>query len=59
MIDPIVSEVRKNREELFAEFNFDSAKLRENIESQRRNWEGTGVRYVTLADMENRRVSGL
>ena len=45
MIDPIVAEVRRNREELFAEFDCDPVKLREYLDSQRPIWEAAGVRY--------------
>ena len=55
MIDPIVAEVRRNREELFAEFDCDTLKLREYLDSQRPIWEAAGVRY----ELEEKRQARL
>ena len=52
--DPIVAEVRKNREEWYAEFDYDAGKLREYIISQRPEMEAAGVRYETEAEREAR-----
>ena len=45
--DPIVAEVRKNREEWFAEFDCDPIKLREYLDVQRPKWEAAGFHYET------------
>ena len=45
--DPIVAEVRKNREEWFAEFDCDPVKFHEYLEAQRPKWEAAGFRYET------------
>jgi len=45
--DPIVAEVRKNREEWFAEFDYDPVKLREHLDAQRPKWEAAGLRFET------------
>ena len=54
MIDPIVADVRNNREELFAEFDNDYAKLREHLDSQRLIWEASGVCYVSEDERQAR-----
>jgi len=72
MIDPIVAEVRRNREELFAEFDYDPVKLHEYLDSQRPLWEAAGFHYESeeerqarfewndqQEEIENLRVSGL
>ena len=53
-IDPIVAEVRKNREELFAEFNYDVSKLHAYLESKRPEWEAAGAHYETQEEREAR-----
>ena len=45
--DPIVAEVRRNREELLADFGGDMEKLSAHIASERPELEAVGVRYVT------------
>jgi hypothetical protein len=43
--DPIVAEVRKNREELLAEFDGDIKKLTAYLESKRSEMEAAGLRF--------------
>jgi hypothetical protein len=45
--DPIVAEVRKNREDLLAEFDGDIDKLRQNLDELRTGWKAAGFHYVT------------
>jgi len=45
--DPIVAEVRKNREALLAEFGGDVEKLSAYLKSKRSERKAAGVRYVT------------
>ena len=52
--DPIVAEVRKNREEWYAEFDCDAGKLREHLISQRPAMVAAGVRYVTEEERQAR-----
>ena len=52
--DPIVAEVRKNREELLADFDGDMKKLDEYIEAKRVIRKAVGVRYETEAEREVR-----
>lgn len=52
--DPIVAEVRKNREALFAEFDYDAEKFREYIDAQRPILETEGFRYETEEDRKTR-----
>ena len=52
--DPIVAEVRKNREELLADFGGDMKKLDEYIEAKRVIRKAAGVRYETEAEREVR-----
>jgi hypothetical protein len=52
--DPIVAEVRKNREELLADFGGDINKLDEHIESKRIARKASGVRYETEAERQKR-----
>jgi len=53
-IDPIVAEVRKNREELFAEFDYDADKLTAYLEFKRPEREAAGFRYVTAEEQQAR-----
>ena len=53
-IDPIVAEVRKNREEWFAEFDYDVSKLHAYLESKRPEWEAAGAHYVTEEERQAR-----
>ena len=52
--DPIVAEVRKNREEWFAEFDYDADKLMAYIESKRPEREAAGIRYETESERQAR-----
>jgi len=52
--DPIVAEVRKNREELLAEFDGDIDKLHEHLAAQRPKWEAAGFRYETENETQAR-----
>jgi hypothetical protein len=52
--DPIVAEVRKNREELLAEFGGDTKKLTAYLESKRPEREAAGFRYVTEEERQAR-----
>ena len=52
--DPIVAEVRKNREELLAEFGGDTQKLTAYLESKRPEREAAGFRYVTEDERQAR-----
>ena len=52
--DPIVAEVRKNREELLAEFDGDIAKLDKHIATKRAMRKAAGVRYETEAERQTR-----
>ena len=52
--DPIVAEVRKNREELLAEFGGDTKKLREYFATQRPVWEAAGFHYETEEERQAR-----
>ena len=54
MYDPIVAEVRKNREELFAECNYDVATLHKRIGAKRAAREAAGFRYETKEEREVR-----
>jgi len=45
--DPIVAEVRKNREDLLAEFDGDTKKLTAYLESKRPEMEAAGLRFET------------
>jgi len=70
--DPIVAEVRRNREELLAEFDGDTKKLADYLASKRPAREAAGMRYETpeerqarflwsiqQEEAENRRVANL
>ena len=72
MIDPIVAEVRKNREEWFAEFDYDAKRFQEYIREQQAKNKAAGVRYMSeqerqarlawkqqLREDENRRIADL
>lgn len=54
MVDPIVAEVRKNREEWFAEFDYDATKLHEYMEKQRPILEASGYHFETDKEREAR-----
>ena len=51
--DPIVAEVRRNREAMLAEFDGDTKKLTEYLKSKRPELEAAGFHYETE---EERRV---
>jgi hypothetical protein len=52
--DPIVAEVRKNREEMLAEFGGDTKKLTEYLESKRPEMEAAGLRFETEEERQAR-----
>ena len=52
--DPIVAEVRKNRENMLAEFYGDTTKLIAYLESKRPLREAAGCRYVTAEERQAR-----
>ena len=52
--DPIVAEVRKNREDLLAEFGGDTKKLTAYLRSKRPAREAAGCRYVTAEERQAR-----
>lgn len=52
--DPIVAEVRKNREELLAEFDGDIIELHKHLAEQRAKWEALGFRYETQEERKTR-----
>ena len=52
--DPIVAEVRKNREEMLAEFGGDTKKLTEYLESKRPEMEAAGLRFETAEGRQAR-----
>ena len=52
--DSIITEVRRNREEILAEFDGDGRKLTEYIISQRPAMEAAGVRYETDGERQAR-----
>ena len=47
LYDPIVAEVRRNREEMLAEFGGDIALMLDNFASKRAEMEAAGLRYIT------------
>ena len=47
LFDPIVTEVRRNRENLLADFNGDIFLLDAHIEIKRNEREASGAHYVT------------
>ena len=59
LFDPIIAEVRKNREELFAEFDYDITKLREHLDSLRPEIEAAGFHYETDEDRNKRIESSI
>ena len=52
--DPIVAEVRKNREDLLAEFDGDTEKLTAYLVAKRPQRIAAGFRYETAAEREAR-----
>ena len=54
--DSIITEVRKNRTELIAEFEGDSKKLIEHFIAQRPAMEAAGWRYETESELEARKT---
>ncbi|MCL2475364.1 MAG: hypothetical protein FWF37_04540 [Chloroflexi bacterium] len=52
--DPIVAEVRYNREQLLAEFNGDVKKLDAYLDSKRSEREAAGFHYDTEAEAQAR-----
>jgi len=54
--DSAITEVRKNRAELLAEFDGDIKKLIEYVDSQRSVFEAAGWRYETEAELEARKA---
>jgi len=53
--DSVITEVRKNRSELLAEFGGDTKKFIEHLKSQRPAMEAAGWRYETEAEFETRK----
>jgi len=54
--DPIVAEVRKNREDMLAEFEGDTEKLVAYLETKRPIREAAGCRYITAEERQARLV---
>jgi hypothetical protein len=54
MNDPIVAEVRRNREALLAEFDGDIKKLDAHLEAKQSQREAAGFRYVTEEERQAR-----
>jgi hypothetical protein len=54
MGDPIVAEVRRNREAILAEFGGDTKKLTAYLESKRPEMEAAGFRFVTEEERQAR-----
>ena len=52
--DPIVAEVRKNREDMLAEFDGDTKKLTAYLKSKRPIREAAGCCYVTAEERQAR-----
>ena len=66
--DPVVTEVRKNRETIYEEYGGDMRKYEEHLqeldydvkkylnylESKRAEWEAAGIRYETKEEREAR-----
>ena len=52
--DPIVAEVRKNREDMLAEFDGDTTKLIAYLETKRPFREAAGCRYITAEERQVR-----
>jgi hypothetical protein len=54
MSDPIVAEVRRNREAMLAEFDGDTKKLTAHLESKRQEMESAGYRFETAEKRKKR-----
>ena len=54
MSDPIVAEVRRNREAMLAEFDGDTKKLTAYLESKRPELEAAGFHFVTEEERQAR-----
>ena len=54
MSDPIVAEVRRNREAMLEEFGGDTKKLTKSLESKRPEMEAAGFRFVTEEERQAR-----
>jgi hypothetical protein len=52
--DPIIAEVRKNREDLLAEFDGDTKKLTAYLNSRRSEMESAGLRFETPEERDSR-----
>ncbi|MCL1808094.1 MAG: hypothetical protein FWG31_10400 [Oscillospiraceae bacterium] len=52
--DPIVAEVRRNREAMLAEFGGDTKKLTAYFESKRPEMEAAGFHFVTEEERQAR-----
>jgi len=52
--DPIVAEVRKNREDLLAEFDGDTKRLTAYLKTKRPEMEAAGLRFETSAERQAR-----
>ena len=52
--DPIVAEVRQNREELLQSFGGDIQKLDTHMKTQRAKWKAAGFDYESEADRQTR-----
>ena len=52
--DPIVAEVRQNREDMLAEFDGDTKKLTAYLEAKRPARIAAGCRYVTAEERQAR-----
>jgi len=54
LYDPIVAEVRQNREKMLAEFNGDTKKLTAYLASKRPEMEAAGLRFETERERKSR-----
>jgi hypothetical protein len=54
--DPIVAEVRRNREELLAEFGGDVRKLNDSLVAERSAMEAAGWQYAKAGALEARKA---
>jgi hypothetical protein len=54
--DSVITEVRKNRSELMAEFDGDAMKLIEHLRSERPKLEASGWRYESEEEFEARKT---
>jgi len=52
--DPIVAEVRRNREKILADFGGDTKKLSAYLKSKRPEMEAAGFRFVTEEERQAR-----